>query len=82
MYVSHVRETIDGAFAVEPAQARLQAAHDLIAPHVVGADGEQSGYTFLGSPDEFDAELDRILAHVAQQVELTLEFLQGNQKRR
>ncbi len=82
VYVSHVSETIDGAFAVEPAQARLQAAHDLIAPHVVGADGEQSGYTFLGSPDEFDAELNRILEHVAGRVKLALEFLQGNRKRR
>ena len=77
-YVSHVREVIDGAFAVEPTQERLQAAHDLIEPYVVGADGEQAGYTFLAGTEAFDTELDSILDHVANRREAALDFLEAN----
>ncbi len=75
-YVAYVRETIEGAFAVEPTQARFQAAHDLIAPYVVGTEGEQTGYTFLSDPQEFYTGLDDLLEHVVQRREAALEFLE------
>jgi hypothetical protein len=75
IYVAYVQEAIEGAFAVAPTQARLQAEHDLIAPYVVGPEGEQPGYTFLFDPQEFAAELDRLLEHVVQRREAALGFL-------
>ena len=77
-YVAYVRETIEGEFAVEAAQARLQAAHDLIAPYVTGADGEQPGYTFLLNSWEFDTELDHLLDHVEQRNNATIKFLEAD----
>lgn len=77
MYVSHVQETVDGAFAVEPTQARYQAAHDLIAPYVVGSEGELPGYTFLSDSQEFYEGLDELVAHLAQRHEAVLECLGG-----
>ena len=75
-YVAYVQETIETAFAVEPTQARYQAAHDLIAPYVVGDDGEQPGYTLLADPQDFYDELDYLLDHVVQRREAVLEFLE------
>jgi len=75
VYVGYVRETVEGAYAVESTQARFQAAHDLIAPYVVGAEGEQTGYGFLSDPQQFYDALDELLAHVAQRQEAALEFL-------
>ncbi|MCK4660962.1 MAG: CotH kinase family protein [Phycisphaerae bacterium] len=77
-YVSHVQDVIEGAFAGEPTQERFRAAHDLIAPYVVGADGEQPGYTFLFDSREFDTELDNLLNHVAQRSEAAISFLEAN----
>jgi hypothetical protein len=76
VYVSYVRETAESAFAVEPTQARYQAAHDLIAPYVTGAEGEQPGYTCLADPQDFDDGLDGLLGHVVQRQDAVLDFLQ------
>ncbi len=78
-YVRYVREASEGAFAVDRAQTRFQAAHDLIAPYVVGADGEQSGYTFVSDPQQFDDALDELLEHVVKRQEAALEFLAANE---
>jgi len=75
-YVSYVGETVEDAFAVEATQQRLQAAHDLIEPYVVGPDGEQPGYTLLADPQDFYDELDYLLDHVVQRREAVLEFLE------
>jgi len=77
IYVSYVQETIEGLFAVEPTQARYQAAHDLIAPYVVGSEGELPGCTLLSDSQEFYDALDDLIAHVAQRREAVLEFLGG-----
>lgn len=79
-YVSHVRDAIEGAFAVEPAQERFRAAHDLIAPYVTGVNGEQPGYTFLLDSQEFDTELDNLLDHVERRHDAANEFLETDQE--
>ncbi len=78
-YVRYVRQASEGAFAVDRAQARFQAAHDLIAPFVVGSDGEQPGYTFVSDPQEFDNALSELLGHVVQRQEAALEFLAAHE---
>ena len=76
MYVSYVQQTIEGPFAVDSTRARYQAEHDLIAPYVVGEEGEKPGYTLLSDPEEFYDGLDYLLNHVAERRETTLEFLE------
>jgi hypothetical protein len=73
-YVSNVNETIAGAFSVATQQQRLQDAHALISPYVVGPGGEQAGYTFT-SPNAFEAELEVLLDHVENRREAALQFL-------
>ena len=46
-YVAYVEETINGAFEPAKMAAIYQTYHDLIAPYVVGENGEQPGYTLL-----------------------------------
>lgn len=75
VYVSYVRQTIETAFAVAPTQARYQAEHDLIAPYVVGDEGEQPGYTFLSDPQEFEDGLQYLLDHVQQRQDAAINFL-------
>jgi hypothetical protein len=74
-YVGYVRDTIESAFALESAQARFQAAHDLIAPYVVGPDGEQPGYTHLPDAQAFDDSLQELFDHVVQRQDAAQEFL-------
>ena len=47
-----------GAFDEATVVARMRAYHDLIAPYVVGEDGEQAPYSFLSSDAEFEGSLD------------------------
>ena len=74
-YLSFVHDTIEGAFSVTRSQTRLINAHDLIAPFVVGPDGEQGEYTLLAGPEDFDIELDNLLDHVVQRHNEVLQFL-------
>jgi hypothetical protein len=74
-YRDHVRDFDAGAFTVADVQKRLNEEHDLIAPYVVGAEGEQPGYTSLASPDAFDAALEELLTHVQSRHDAVSEFL-------
>lgn len=74
-YLFFVHDVIEGAFSLTPAQTRLRNAHELISPFVVGSQGEQRGYTLLAGPEDFENELDNLLAHAEQRREDTLQFL-------
>lgn len=54
---------------------RYQALHDMIAPYVVGEQGEIEGYTLLSSPGSFDTALTSLIEHVAQRHTLAEQFL-------
>ncbi len=62
VYAAQYRQELDnaaaGAFAEDTVAARMQAAHDLIAPYVTGADGEQAPYTFLPNDAAFANSVD------------------------
>jgi spore coat protein H len=73
-YVSYVKAFVEQVWDVASVQARFQTEHDLIAPCVVGTEGEQPGYTLLNDPQEFDTELDTLLDHVVQRYEAALAF--------
>ena len=75
-YVEYVQETVQDAFAVDATQERYQAAHDLIAPYVVGDEGELSDYTLLSGSEEFEAGLAYLLDHVVERNQAVQEFLE------
>ena len=56
-YEAELRAALDGAFAIDTVQQQMDAYHALIAPYVVGADGEVAPYTFLASDSEFETSL-------------------------
>lgn len=74
-YVAAIEETINGAFEPAKMAATYQKLHDLIAPYVVGENGEQPGYTLLGSPEEFEAALATLIDHASQRYKAAQEYL-------
>lgn len=67
-YYEELERFLDGAFAVDVVQARMQELHDAISPSVLGASGEQAPYTLLSSQDAFSEALetgsDALFPHV------------------
>ncbi len=63
-YRSHVEALAGGMADPGHVAARLRQEHALIAPHVVGPDGEQPGRTFTASPEAFDAALEAAVRFV------------------
>ena len=76
-YVAYVQEAMEGAFAVQPAQDRIQQSYDLIAPYVTGPDGEQPCYTHLTAEEAFGSALDELFDHVEDRQQAGVEFLAG-----
>lgn len=56
-YLAFVQQALDGGFGEAQVVARAQAYHDLIAPYVVGDDGEQAPYSNLRDQSEFEESL-------------------------
>ncbi len=75
LYVADVAETIEGPFAPARMEAIYRTLHDLIAPYVVGAQGEQAGYTLLDSPEAFEASLATLIEHVNQRHAAAQEYI-------
>jgi spore coat protein H len=66
VYQGYVAQAAEKEYAPAAAEARFQAAHDLIKPYVVGPEGEIKGYTFLSSDTAFDDALAALIAHTKQ----------------
>jgi spore coat protein H len=75
LYVQYVAETIDGVFEPARMEAIYQTLHDLIAPYVVGENGEQPGYTHLNSPAEFESALTALIEHVNERYAVAQDYL-------
>jgi hypothetical protein len=63
-YLAYVAETVDGAFEEERVVAMAQAYHDLIAPYVMGEDGEQAPHSNLRNQAEFQSGGAALIAHI------------------
>ncbi|MCY1059407.1 CotH kinase family protein [Nannocystis sp. SCPEA4] len=74
-YLQFVEQAAASEYTPSAMGPRFAAAHALIAPYVVGAEGEQPGYTFIASEAAFTATLDELLAHVEQRQQDVAEFL-------
>jgi hypothetical protein len=55
--------------------AMLDRYHGLVAPHAVGANGEQPGYTYLTSAAAFTAELASLRSHVTARRALVANYV-------
>lgn len=74
-YVAYVAATAEGAFAPERMIAIYQKYHAMVAPYVVGENGEVTGYSFLTSAAAFDASLTELITHVNQRYAAVQAFL-------
>jgi hypothetical protein len=63
VYDAHVAKAVSTVYQPERAQARFAQARALIEPYVVGADGEQPGYTHLSSSTAFSDAHTALQAH-------------------
>jgi spore coat protein CotH len=79
-YRNELESALGGAFAVERVAQRIEEAHELIAPYVVGPLAvEAEPYTFLRNQEEFEQSLrggdDALLDHVEARHEEVSEAL-------
>lgn len=68
IYAERLAESLAGPFEQTAVNAMMNDYHDLIAPYVVGPDGEQSGYTLLASDSAFETSVSGnggLSAHVS-----------------
>lgn len=63
-YRGHVEELITTVFDAGRLTARLRSEQTLIAPYVIGPEGEQSGRTFLSNPAQFDTAVAGLVGFV------------------
>ena len=59
-----MEDFVNTTFNIADTQRRYQKAHDLIAPYVVGPEGENPGYSHLIALQDFYDELDNLFNHL------------------
>ena len=77
-YRGHLTDIVSRVFVPEEVNARLRLRRDLIAPYVLGLEGEQPGYTFLANPSAFDEALlgnNGLMSTVTRQAQTVQEAL-------
>lgn len=76
-YRGHLAEV--GARVLVPARVRplIAARRTLIAPYVVGPEGEVAGYTFLRASGEFDAGVNGLMNTVTSQADAVRQALES-----
>jgi spore coat protein CotH len=57
-YHDELASVLQGAFEESWVHQKAEDYHALVAPWVVGPDGESAPYTFLGRPEDFEQSLD------------------------
>jgi len=57
-YRELLAEAIQGAFAVDAFAERARQLHTLVAPWVVGSDGERTSHTTISSPEAFETSVE------------------------
>lgn len=76
-YRALLDEVIGGAFEVEATVAEIRRLQALVAPFVVGDEGEQPRYTSLPAPDDFEPSVDRLVEQVRGRDVAVRAFLQA-----
>ncbi len=71
----YVNSVISSVFEPSKMQAQYQTEYNLIAPYVTGADGEQSGYTYVNSASDFNNALSELMSHVSERFTAADQYL-------
>jgi spore coat protein H len=75
-YLQEMRTAMSGCFNEAAITAKMRQFHELIRPYVVGAEKENSGYTYLtNGATEFDNELNKLISHVGSRQTAVRNFL-------
>ena len=74
-YQTYIAEFVAGPFASQIVQARVTQAHELIAPYVVGEQGESEPYTVLTSESAFDTATQELHDHIDSRHEAVANYL-------
>lgn len=75
IYEEYLNSTINEAFEPSKMKEAYSYYHNLISDYVIGADGEQSGYTFLQSGANFTSALTEQYNHVDERYSAVQEYL-------
>jgi hypothetical protein len=65
-YCNYLRLFITNHFTAADLSSKAQAAHDLIAPFVTGIEAEQTGYTSLSSPQDFETAFAGLIQYITE----------------
>jgi spore coat protein H len=76
-YRALLAEAVSTAYEPAAAEARFLAAHALVEPYAVGAEGELAGHTFLTTPEAFAEAHAALIAHARARHQEVTAFLQG-----
>jgi spore coat protein H len=75
LYVSALQDFVDEVFVPDELADRLTALHEMIAPYVVGENGEVEGYTYLDLESAFEDSLPDLIAYVDERYTLAQDYL-------
>jgi len=75
LYRDHMKAFRANVFTEAAMLAMFDKYHGLVAPHAVGAGGEQPGHTYLASPAAFTAELANLKSHVTARRALVATYV-------
>ncbi|MCB2195675.1 MAG: CotH kinase family protein [Bacteroidetes bacterium] len=75
IYDEYLNSTINEAFEPSKMKEAYSYYHNLISDYVIGADGEQMGYTFLQSGANFTSALTEQYNHVDERYSAVQEYL-------
>jgi spore coat protein CotH len=74
-YNKYVAEFAKGPFATDTVVKRLTELHTMIAPYVVGEQGEQKGYTMLSNAAAFNSAVDDLKKHIETRQQAAADYL-------
>lgn len=75
LYMRYVESFISDVFVPDELEARLTELHEMIAPYVVGDNGEIEGYTTLSSDEAFETSLNTLISHINERYTLAQEYV-------
>jgi spore coat protein CotH len=67
-YFGYVRAFLQTDFTLGSLTAKIQSAKNLVAPYVTGAEPEQTGYTFLTTPQDFETAHNSLVQFISKQI--------------
>lgn len=79
LYVADVDEVSETVFEPSKMAATYQALHDLIAPYVIGEDGEINHHTFLASATAFETALETLITHAQTRYTVAQTYVDSQQ---